>query len=152
MTKIKENFRQLFLIMLIFFSINCAQAQEKNAVIHFENKKYDFGQINLQKDSLLTTVFFFENKGNITLIIQKVTTSCGCTLPEWTKKPVEPGEKGLIKLVFNPKGFSGRFSKSIYVKSNAKEDVVILKIEGEFTAKENKSIFDLFKRKMVRDV
>jgi hypothetical protein len=59
---------------------------------------------------------------------------------------VEPGSKGTVKVNFNPKGFSGKFSKSIYVKSNATDDVVILKIEGEVTDKE-KSIFDIFKRK-----
>jgi hypothetical protein len=144
--KIKENFRQLLLMILVLFSANCIHAQGKNAIIRFENRKHDFGQINPEKDSILTVTFFLENKGDAPLVILKVTTSCGCTVPEWTKKPVEPGEKGFVKVVFNPKGFSGRFSKSIYVKSNAKDDVVILKIEGEVVNKRNKSIFDLFKK------
>ena len=49
------------------------------------------------------------------------------------------GEKGQIKVIFNAKGFSGKFSKSIFVKSNAKEDVVVLKIEGKvLNKKENR--------------
>jgi len=147
MIQIRKMFQQLLLMILLLFSANSFFAQEKSAIINFDYKKHDFGLIELQKDSVVRTTFFFENQGSASLIIHKVTTSCGCTVPEWTKQPVEPGNKGFIKVTFNPEGFSGKFSKSIYVKSNAKEDVVILRIEGEVIKGNNKSIFNLFKNK-----
>jgi hypothetical protein len=144
MIKIGKNFGQLLLIAVTLFSAGYVTAQEKSAMIHFENKKHDFGQINPQKDSIFTTTFVFENKGNVPLVIQKVTTSCGCTVPEWTTEAVESGRKGNIKIIFNSKGYSGKFSKSIFVKSNAEEDVVILRIEGFVKTEKNKSKFKLF--------
>ncbi|GHT77091.1 hypothetical protein AGMMS50262_17230 [Bacteroidia bacterium] len=143
MTKIKESGMRLLLMLTAVLMLNCVSAQEKKATIQFDSKKHDFGTINLKKDSVVYATFLFENKGNAPLIVYKVTTSCGCTVSEWTKEPVESGNKGSVKIIFNPKGFSGRFSKSIYVKSNATEDVIILKIEGEVTDKE-KGIFNLF--------
>ncbi len=140
MIMIEKNFRQLILIAVMLFSVGYVPAQEKSAIIHFENKKHDFGQINPQKDSIFTTTFFFENKGNTPLIIQKITTSCGCTVPEWTKEVVKSGQKGSIRITFNPKGYSGKFSKSIFVKSNAEKDVIILRIEGIVKSKKQKHI------------
>lgn len=103
-------------------------AQEK-AEISFKEKKYNFGKIKTQEKDSVT--FYFENTGEMPLVIQKVTTTCGCTISEWTKQPVEKGEGGFVKAIFDPKGQNGKFLKSIYVKSNAENDVVILKIEGE---------------------
>ena len=52
-------------------------------------------------------------------------------VPDYKKEPVKSGEKGSITIIFNPKGIMGKFSKSIFVKSNAENDVVLLKIEGK---------------------
>ena len=132
-------------ILLIIFltTIFSASAQEK-AKINFNNKKYDFGKIYQNKDSVVFTTFYFENAGDIPLEIYKVTTSCRCTASEWTKSPVGKNKKGFVKITFNSKGITGKFSKSIYVKSNAENDVVILKIEGEVLNKKEKSIFNIF--------
>jgi hypothetical protein len=142
---LKESARKSCLILVAVLTINGILAQEGNAVIGFERKKHDFGKIDTRKDSTVNAVFHFENKGDAPLVVYKVTTSCGCTASEWTETPVEAGKKGQIKIVFNPKGFSGKFSKSIFVKSNAGEDVVLLKIEGEIVTEESKRIFNLFR-------
>ena len=116
------------LFLSLGFLIICVVVAQDQAHINFETKKHDFGRIDLQKDSIFTTTFFFENQGTIPLLIQKITTSCGCTDPEWTKQPVEPGKKGFVKITFDPKGFSGKVSKNIFVRSNAKieKDVYML--------------------------
>jgi len=128
----------VFLVMLI-----AASAQEK-ATINFSSKKHDFGKIYQNKDSVTTATFYFENTGEAPLAVQKVTTSCGCTATEWTKAPVEKNQKGFIKVTFNSKEISGKFSKSIFVKSSAENDVVVLKIEGEVLSKKEKSFWDIF--------
>jgi hypothetical protein len=148
---LKGKAKKSCLILVAMLTVNGVIAQEKNAIIRFEKKKHDFGKIDIKKDSAVSVVFLFDNKGDIPLIVYKVTTSCGCTASEWTKAPVEAGKKGEIKIVFNPQGFSGKFSKSIYVKSNAKEDIVLLRIEGEVVKEKDKSIFDLFRRNIKQD-
>ena len=60
------------------------------------------------------------------------------------KTSVEKNQKGFVNVIFNSKGISGSFTKSIYVKSNADNDVVILKIIGEVVNKKEKSIFNIF--------
>lgn len=106
-----------------------ATTTSEKAFLKFTKKKYNFGQV--ASDKKVSVVFEFENTGSKTLFIQKVDVSCGCTASEWTKHPIERGGKGYVKVVFDPKDRSGVFSKSIFVKSNAENDVELLKIEGE---------------------
>ena len=117
------------ILSIVFFAtVTLISAQEKAQIV-FKEKKHNFGKIRtVSKDS---AIFYFENAGMTPLLILKVTEPCGCITSEWTKRPVEIGKKGYVKVVFDPRGQNGKFSKSIYVKSNAENDVVILKIEGE---------------------
>ncbi len=119
------------LILLAGFQLN---AQQKAASISFENEKYDFGNIK-EEAGLATHNFAFTNTGGEALIIQRVTASCGCTSPSWTKEPVPPGGKGLIKVAFNPKNRPNKFNKTISVYSNADKKVVVLKITGNVIPK-----------------
>ena len=128
--KIKCKTMRRTVLILAFLSLgNLLFSQEEKAQISFEKTRCDFGKISSMKKD--TVCFYFENTGSSPLIIQKVTTTCGCTVSDWTKLPVESMQKGYVRVVFNPKGYNGRFSKSIFVKSNAETDVVLLKITGE---------------------
>jgi hypothetical protein len=144
---INKNAKQFILLLILILTGNSIWAQEKSAIISFEKKKHDFGVINNTKDTAVHAIFIFNNRGTSPLVIHKVTTSCGCTVAEWTKVPVKQGDKGFIKIIFNPKGYSGKFSKNVFVSSNAIKDIEILKIEGEVTNKKQKSFFDLFSNK-----
>ena len=66
-------------------------------------------------------------------MITRVIASCGCTTPEWPKAPIAPGQKGEIKVTFNPDGRPGPFAKTISVYSNGKKGSFILNIRGEVT-------------------
>ncbi|MDR1339244.1 MAG: DUF1573 domain-containing protein [Prevotellaceae bacterium] len=139
---LKGKAKKLCLILIAMLTVNGIIAQEKNALISFEKKKHDFGEINFNQDSVVQATFTFMNKGSSPLVIHKVTASCGCTTPEWTTSPVKQGDKGFIKVTFNSKGYTGKFSKSIFVSSNATKDVEILRIEGEVVTDKQKSFFD----------
>lgn len=102
---------------------------EGESLLVFEKQKYNFGKISSKNK--VSTIFEFTNKGKTTLIVSKVDVSCGCTVTDWLKRPVENGKNGYVKVIFDPKGRKGMFNKSIYVKSNAVNDVELLKIEGE---------------------
>ncbi len=67
--------------------------------ITFDKTEHDFGTIN--EGDIVETVFSFTNNGKSELIILSAKGSCGCTVPEWPKKPILPGEKGEIKVKFN---------------------------------------------------
>lgn len=85
----------------------------------FTASEYDFGDIN-QGDKVSYT-FEFKNTGNAPLIISNARASCGCTVPQWPKEPVAPGETSKIDVVFNSAGKRGRQTKSITITTNITE-------------------------------
>ena len=119
-------------IIFIFFSaiINMAAfAQQSDTTVVFNKLIHDFGAIT-KSDGNQTYTFEFTNKSSHPVIIQKVTTSCGCTTSGWTKDPVEPGAKGYVTVVYKPSGATA-FNKSVTVNIEGEIPVVtVLQIRG----------------------
>ncbi|MBE0652599.1 MAG: DUF1573 domain-containing protein, partial [Bacteroidales bacterium] len=88
-----------------------------------------------EADGEVTCKFEFTNTGNEPLIIQRVTASCGCTTPTWTRQPVMPGEKGFVNAAYNPANRPGKFDKSITVQTNSATPSVRLRIIGNVIPK-----------------
>jgi len=99
------------------------------AVITFREYEHLFGQVS--EGEKVGCIFTFENRGTSDLVILAATTTCGCTVPEYDRKPVSPGEKGKMEVVFDTSGRNGIQSKIITVRSNASTPVVMLKITAE---------------------
>ncbi len=109
----------------------CSMAQSDNdpqAAISFETAEHDFGKI--KEGTMANYEFTFTNTGKAPLVLSNVQPSCGCTTPEWSKEPIMPGAKGVIKASFNSYGRPGSFQKYITVKSNASNGEVSLIIKG----------------------
>jgi hypothetical protein len=99
------------------------------AKIVFREYEHSFGKVS--EGEKIGYVFKFENQGTSDLVIASATTSCGCTVPEYDTRPIPPGGTGNLEVVFDTSGRSGMQTKTITVKSNAKPQVVILKITAE---------------------
>lgn len=110
----------------VFAQKNGAQPPLSNAEITFAEKSHDFGDI--QQGNLVTYKFSFQNTGTEPLMILQVQTTCGCTAPEWPKKPIPPGESGEIVVNFNSSKKVGRQNKIITVYTNGKKPEEKLKI------------------------
>ncbi len=119
-------------IGLLGFSLT---AQEKVAKIEFKTETIDYGVI--QKGSDGVRVFEFTNTGGAPLIISKVSSSCGCTIPNWSKDPVLPGKTGEIQVKYDTNRVNP-IRKAITVISNADTPTKVLKIVGEVKAPEGK--------------
>lgn len=100
------------------------------AKIAFDKEVHDYGTIQQYADA--TCVFEFKNTGNQPLVITKVITSCGCTVPDYPKKPVMPGQTGQIQVTYDSSKL-GDINNQIVVRSTAEEGTVILKIKGKVT-------------------
>ena len=122
----------LVLTMLLFCGMSVALAQ-KPAEIKFDKLTHDFGTFS-EKSPVVSCTFTFTTVGESPLIINQAVASCGCTVPEYTKTPIQPGEKGEIKVTYNGTGkFPGHFKKSITVRTNGAVEMTRLYIEGEMT-------------------
>lgn len=87
------------------------------AKITFSQTTHDFGTIQ-EKDGDVSVEFAFTNTGDAPLLVIRAASSCGCTVPEYPKKPLRPGEKGVIRVTYHAKGRPGPFQKSVYVYDN----------------------------------
>jgi hypothetical protein len=104
---------------------------EKGAlpVISFAEYSHDFGKLN--EGEKVTYAFKFKNTGKAPLIINNVSTSCGCTVSSYPKKPIKPGEGASIDISFDSQGKHGFQSKSITVFTNAQPPVSTLQIQSQ---------------------
>ena len=89
---------------------------------------FDFGKI--KKGEHVEHVYEVTNTGKNPLIISNVQPTCGCTVPDYTKTPIAPGQKGKITLKFDSTNFDGIVHKSAEVYAN----VAQVPIELTFTA------------------
>ena len=122
----------LFLTVMVLCSmITFAQTAEKSqAEIRFEKLTHDFGTFP-DSSPKVTCVFNFTNVGTLPLVINQAIASCGCTVPEYPKTPIKPGEKGQIKVTYNGAGkFPGHFKKSTTVRTNGAIEMTRLYVEG----------------------
>ncbi len=137
-------------ILSIFVIITLASCNEKKAVttdlvnipatasseivngnlpkFEFNRKTFDFGAI--KAGEVLSHTFKFKNVGNADLIITNVASSCGCTIPKYSKDPLKPGSEGFIEVIFDSSGRTGMQHKTVTVIANTQPN----KVELAFTA------------------
>jgi hypothetical protein len=117
---------------------NVAVAAERDAaakqvpVMTFDKQVHDFGTI--EQNTPQETLFTFTNTGNAPLIITDAKSSCGCTIPTWTKEPVAPGGKGELLVKFNGSG-QNQVTKTITVTANTEKGQEQLRIQAFVNAK-----------------
>jgi len=98
-------------------------------VMKFEKEIHDFGKI--KTGDKVNYDFKFTNTGKSPLIISEAHATCGCTIPEWPKAPVKPGDSGIIKVTFNSAGKSGLQDKQITVTANTVPAQTMVHLIGE---------------------
>ena len=109
--------KKLFVLFSTLF-IMCSIAFAQNGPeITFKETIHDFGTIPFKGNA--SHEFEFVNTGNEPLILTQAKPSCGCTVPEWPKHPILPGESSSIKVTYKNTDRSVPFNKYITVFSNA---------------------------------
>lgn len=96
--------------------------------ISFETMEHDFGDI--MEGEKVEYGFKFTNSGNKDLVITSHSVTCGCTVPEYPKGAIAPGEGGVIKVAFNSAGKEGRTNKNITISTNASNRDAVLTIKA----------------------
>lgn len=125
---------QLKILSIITFLIfSFSFCQEKKAEIKFDQKIIDYGAIEYNSDG--KRIFKFTNVGEAPLIFNRISSSCGCTVPKRPENPVVPGESGEIEVEYDTKRV-GVFIKAITINSNALNSNIVLRIKGEVLEEE----------------
>lgn len=101
-------------------------------VVGFNAVKHSFGKI--KQNVPVTYIFTLKNKGTKPLIIEQATAQCGCTTPEYSKKPILKNKTSPLKVTFNAANI-GPFTKTVTVKFLNIAEPSILTIEGEVVGK-----------------
>lgn len=102
--------------------------------IKFEEEEHDFGKIT--QGEKVSFAFKFKNTGKSNLIIASAAGSCGCTVPEYPKEPILPGQEGKINIVFSSEGKSGIQEKTITIVTNCEPSTRIIKIKTDIIVPE----------------
>jgi hypothetical protein len=100
---------------------------DKLPKIEFEKDFHDFGKI-IQGEKV-TFGFKFKNTGKSLLLISSVSTSCGCTVSDYPKEPIQPGESGKIDVSFDSEGKRGPQNKTVTVFANTQPNSTLLRIQ-----------------------
>lgn len=143
----KKVLFSLTMMLVAVFAFNNAQAQAtKGAKIEFSKDVHDYGTVKYGADG--TCTFEFKNTGTEPLIISEAHGSCGCTVPEWPKEPINPGKSAVLKVKYDTNR-PGNFSKTVTITSNAvNEPSKVVTIKGmvgekpETGAPVNKTVTD----------
>ena len=100
--------------------------------VGFNELKHDFGTIKAGEK--VTHQFHFKNTGENPLKIESVKPSCGCTVTEWTRGEILPGETGFVDTEFNSSGKEGLQTKTVNVNLNTVEKNITLTFTAEVIA------------------
>ena len=133
--------KKTFLIATMALLLGAAntQAQEWQPIpgmhLSINEMTHDFGT----HPQYTKTEFEFniKNDSTLALVISNISTSCGCTTPTYSKRPVKSGKIATVKVAYDASRI-GIFSKTIYVYTNFSTEPIELNIKGTMEETEKK--------------
>lgn len=102
-------------------------------MVTWKEDDYDFGTIF--EGDIVTKEFAFTNTGTAPLLILKATSTCGCTIPEWPKNPVQPDSSSFIRVKFNSLHKQGGQRKTVTIFANTIPNTTTVTIHGKVEPK-----------------
>ena len=101
----------------------------------FEETTFDFGTIN--EGEKVRHTYKFTNTGNEPLIFSDAKGSCGCTVPDWPREPIAPGESNEVIVEFNSKNKSGKKNQKVTITANTNPPQTFIYLTGTVNKDEN---------------
>lgn len=117
MKKLFALFSALFMMCNIAFAQTEKAEPQNGPEISFKETNHDFGNIQFKGNG--SYEFVFVNTGNEPLILTQPKSSCGCTVPEWPRQPILPGESNVIRVTYKNTDRPGSFNKYVTIFSNS---------------------------------
>lgn len=95
----------------------------------FEETEFDFGTIT--EGEKVAHTYTFTNTGDEPLILSNAKGSCGCTVPEWPREPIAPGESSEVTVEFNSKNKRGKKNQKVTITANTNPPQTFIYLKGE---------------------
>lgn len=131
--------KDIISFIICILSVSFAPAQNRLA---FEPAVWDFGAIE-EADGPVDHTFTGRNVSDRPLVILDATSSCGCTVPSFSRKPVLPGAETQIVVRFDPTNRPGSFEKDLWIYDSDRKRIATISIRGSVVPRK-KSIEELY--------
>ena len=92
-----RNFSKIITVLTlvaVFGGAGLAQTGHTTS-LKFDKVVHNFGKI-LAGSGEKKCQFKYTNVSSEPVVINNILSSCGCSVPEWNKAPIRPGESGVI--------------------------------------------------------
>ncbi len=132
--------RIIFCAIAAFVLVSCSGGKQEGEIdssvvenmtsIKFEKDVIDFKRV--EEGERVSGSFKFTNTGKNNLVIYEVNTTCGCTVADYPRGEIAPGESGMISVTYDSDGANGmRIAKQVTVNANTKPAKTQLKIMAD---------------------
>lgn len=111
-------------------TVNTSADAAKFPVMSFESTEHDFGTID--QGTNVEHLFKFTNTGDAPLVVVDAKSSCGCTVPTWSRESIPPGGQGEMLVKFNGSG-QNQVSKTVTITANTQNGKELIKIKAFVT-------------------
>ncbi|GHV25787.1 hypothetical protein FACS1894176_05190 [Bacteroidia bacterium] len=125
----KKISKVAFLLLAVIGMSVMAFAPQDEKVVAVDKTVHDFGTI-VETAGKVSAIFVVTNKTNAPIVLTNVRSSCGCTTPDWTKTPIEPGKTGTVTATYDPAGRPGPFEKTVTISTSGNPDRLLVRIKG----------------------
>ena len=112
--------RKIVFGLLVFFGlllVACTSGQPQIAV---EVEKFDFGDV--VNGDIVTRELVVRNEGNASLVIDTISTSCGCTTATLDPMTIPAGETAVLHIEFDSGAhgpeLNGELIRQVFLTSN----------------------------------
>ena len=123
---------KLFLLSLVII-LNSAIGFGQSAEFSFKEPFHKFPKAKAGQS--LAHYYVFKNTGKVPLVIDSYEVACHCTVIDFPKYPIAPGQTDSLKLTFDTKGKNGNQEREIVLFANTKHKETSLRfkvfVEGE---------------------
>ncbi|MBR4802408.1 MAG: DUF1573 domain-containing protein, partial [Bacteroidales bacterium] len=118
------------MIAALFVACGSATGQTGHTTsLKFDKTVHNFGKI-LYGSGEKKCEFKYTNISKEPVVINNILSSCGCSVPEWNKAPIRPGESGVIKVTYLNDQGAYPFDKTLTVYVSSSQKPIILRITG----------------------
>ena len=120
-----------FIIIGIVLGCSCQiqiHPYKKKAILSIRNQIQALGSIDL--DSTRIIPFTLYNAGDKDLIVDSVSASCDCTVPNFIKRTIHPKDSTVLFISYKPVN-TGDFDKAVVIKSNIDSSFSVIRFYGK---------------------